>query len=151
MSVKIKIGSRSWSVLTKLLNVALQTLRPLFFILVFKIQFEILQFSINVIFQSLIFQILISFWASCTPIVVAWDKHLNMMYSWILFISFKTYYFVYPLRTRWKKCSSTICPGSRFSSWRRPSIFSASAEEPWCSHTSLPTISRKTIRAKSSK
>ena len=74
MSVKIKIGSRSWSVLTKLLNVALQTLRPFFFILVFKIQFEILQFSINVIFQSLIFQILISFRASCL-------RHLTLLHE----------------------------------------------------------------------
>lgn len=45
---------------------------------------------------------------------------------------------------RWRRCSSTTCPGSRCSSWRRPWTCSASAAPRSCSPMYLLSTSRRT-------
>lgn len=45
---------------------------------------------------------------------------------------------------RWRRCSSTTCPGLRCSSWRRRWTCCASAAPRSCSLTSLPSTSRRT-------
>lgn len=45
---------------------------------------------------------------------------------------------------RWRRCSSTTCPGSKCSSWRRPWTCCANAAPHSCSLTSLPSTSRRT-------
>ena len=77
--------------------------------------------------------IFVLFW--CVPISGTWTTCSR----WSLSQSCTLWW-----RTRWRRCSSTTCHGSRSSSSRSPWTSSASAGERWCTPMSSPTILGRT-------